>query len=124
MIHDFKNKKITAEELSAAMGAYSQVEKRIGHMLKGFALASQAKKSYGLLVMQTGLIGDDLIVDVEPKQAASERVVCDDQNKVITREECKNRSGDPMHMDQCQECETNKSTRRLIVQTLEGKTFQ
>lgn len=114
MIQDFKAGKMSADNLQAAMSAYGQVEKRIGHLLKGIAIATQAQKKNGILVLQTGLIGDERILEVSLEEAASQQVLCESMNKVISREECKHRSGDSKFFDSCQGCDRNKTTRSLV----------
>jgi hypothetical protein len=112
------------ERLKLQLQIYAHTSKKGNLILSAFAIAAKHGKKVRQDLMRTGLLGDSMIVDMSPEEAAAEKVLCPNMNKDITREECKDRSGNSMHFEECQECEINASTRRLLVQTLEGKSVQ
>jgi hypothetical protein len=81
-------------------------------------------KSLKKALIKRGLIGDGMLIDISPEESAKETLYCEHQNKVISREQCKERTCDPRFHESCEGCDSEKTTRRLLVQTLEGKTFQ
>lgn len=111
------------ERLKLQLQIYSQTTKKGNLILSALAMTAKQGKRFRQDVLKTGLIGDSMVIDVSLEEAACEKVFCEDQNKDITRQECKERACDSKYFDQCQQCDTNKSTRRLLVQNLDGKKF-
>lgn len=112
------------ERLKLQMQIYSHTTKKGSLILQGIAIAEKSGRELRNRILNTGLLGDAMVVDVPPNEIANEKIFCEDQNKVVTRAECKERLSSAEHFDQCRECGNCRITRRLLVQTLEGRNVQ
>lgn len=111
------------DRLKLQLQMYGITTKKGTLIIQGLALGHKIGKSFDAKMKSTGMYPDTLIHDITPEEAANERVACEDQNKIISRAECKERLSSAEHFEQCQQCPNSAITRRLLVQTLDGRTL-
>lgn len=112
--------KIKPEEVNAHIAIYGQTEKRAKMILQACALeAKHGKKAYKRLT-GTQLIGDGSVIDIDT-EITKETVMCPDQEKTITRLECKQFSQTTGNLTNCECCPNFKTTRRLLASLKDGQ---
>ena len=107
--------KITPAEVNARVGIYSQTEKRIKHFLSAYSLAAKHGKGHIAKLANTQLIGDGSVIDLDT-EIENESIKCPDQDKVISRLQCKDYSERTGHLATCQSCPNFEATRKLMAQ--------
>jgi hypothetical protein len=115
----WRNGEITIDQMLTEVAASNTLFKWAHFDYKVALQVSPKPKDLKRLLVKRGLIGDGLLVDIAPEAAASEMIYCEAANQPITREECKNRSGDSQNISWCHEkCETDRTTRALVTNRL------
>lgn len=109
-----KQGRISLEELLAAVSVAKAEEAILGRIQKSEFACSKDRKQLARNLERKGLRDDGMLYGLT-EEPELELVLCRDQNLVITREACKNRSGSPDHFEQCRQCPVDKTTRRVLV---------
>ena len=106
--------KIDRKYVETQMKIYKETHKRAELVLKMMVSCGAPhlieKRMHGLNIISKGEYVNPAI------EIELETIRCPDLNdKVITRQECLNYSGEASHMETCQSCENYKITRNLIL---------
>jgi len=112
------SKKITAEDVHARIAIYSQTEKRVKMMLQAFAAAMKHGGGTSKMLLESNLVGGRIDINADPEL---EKIKCPAVNKVITRHECLDYSGDSEHVKSCMECPQFDVTRSMLIPAKETK---
>ena len=107
--------KIPPERVQGVMAGYSQIEKRIKHMIQAVTICAKYGRSATNRIISTNLIGDHAAVTAILSDPEKEQLMCPAQdNKLISRSECLDYSG--KHNDICaKDCKHFGITRRLLI---------
>lgn len=106
------------EKLKLKLSIYAQTTKKGNLIISAIGMAQRQGKQFRREMMRTGLIGDSSVIDPDQEQVEVEKVLCEDQNKIISRKECLARSSNPDWFEQCRQCPVDKTTRRLLIHAL------
>jgi hypothetical protein len=113
------NKRIIAgtikpDEVHQRIAVYSQIEKRSKMMLQAFALQAKHGKRQSSGLTTSNLIGDGSMIDIGADQE-NEQISCPDLEKMISRHECLDYSGDTKNVESCKSCDHFNITRRVLI---------
>ena len=108
---DILSGKLDKETAALALKAYSESGKRVDQYLKVVALTINHGKSARQIITKN-IISDGVAIDLSTPEI-EEKIKCPEQgDKLITRGECLDYSGDECNIDNCQKCEQFSVTRK------------
>lgn len=103
------------EQIASAQREFEGQIKLINAVVSAFGIASKNKRALvGLERMN--LMDDTTAVDLMLGDPESDKVKCPYHEKLITRQECLDYSGD--HADDCSGCETGRATKEKLLPLL------
>jgi hypothetical protein len=110
---DYRHKLIDEKQVNTEIAIYSQTEKRAKLLLQ--AHVAGAKIKGGLLneIFKTNLIGSGEAIDTGNNDPEADKILCPCHDKLITRGECLDYSGD--HHDDCFKCEIGRATKDKLL---------
>jgi len=110
----FRGGKLTYKEyLDYDIKYLSQSSGRIGHMVSIIVSAAKHGRKVGNLAEKQNLI--DRTEAINTGSPENEMTKCPDQEKLITRAECLEFSGDAKNTEQCKSCDNFTITRNLLL---------
>lgn len=115
LLGDVKGGKVTHEQLMDQIAVYSQIEKRAQTLLNSISLAAKYGSSTLRRVINTNIIGNEEAIDLALDYQGNEKVMCEVQEKVISRDECLDFSGNPPEGVNCSGCKHFKITRQKLL---------
>ena len=104
-------------QVNAHVALYSQVEKRAKLMFQIAALGAKFGEKSIQKLQDSQLINNNSVIDISV-DSVLDKIECPDQNKIITRGECKKYSEATGHLGTCQSCRNFKTTRKLLKQSI------
>ena len=107
-------KTIDREELIAHIAIYSKIENREKMIIQTHALGMKFGKPALNRLIKTQLIGDGSVVVLSNDDLENETIDCPDQNKLISRANCKQFSETTGNLGTCQTCPYFLATRKLL----------
>lgn len=111
-IHD--GKPVNLEVFAAAQREYEAQIKQVNVIIQAYAVASKNKRTLtGLAKMN--VLDESTAVDLRLGDPAEDKVKCPFEPRLITREECLDRSGEKKHQDECSGCETGRMTKAKML---------
>lgn len=106
--------KVTEGQVLARVAVYSQIEKRAKLMLNAFSMVVKNGRTLNRII-KSNLIGDLEAVDTIP-DVNGQKIICIlGEDKIITRQECLDLSGQKDNYEVCQECEHSRVTKGLLL---------
>lgn len=118
-LKQFAAGKMTENQFAAAMAVYNQTEKRAKLIIQAIvADARTPRKKIISRLIAKNLMGDESAIDYVADEIGQEKVICiEQQNNLITREDCLTYSG--QNMSECSDCDHFNITRRLLLPRIE-----
>jgi len=109
--------KIDKEEYDDALKGHTESRKMLEGELRGQCEAARYTASMHLqmALKSAGLIGSGEFANPSIGTIEQETVLCEKQDKIITREECLDRSGSKDYFQECDGCETGILCKKLLV---------
>lgn len=104
---------IKLDEVYARIAVYSQTEKRAKMILQAYTMGAKYGKNQINNLTKTQLIGDETVIDLNT-EIEKELIACPDQDRTITRLECRRFSETTGNLTKCQSCPNFRTTRRLL----------
>lgn len=122
-IHEIRNMakevlsgKLTPEMAAVQIGFFNQTSKRVSQMIQIASLATKEGrngKAYQRMV-SFNIISNGDAIQIEGQ--ADVKIKCPEQgDKLISRDECLDYSGDQYNMNMCEKCDQFKVTRRYCL---------
>lgn len=112
---DWEKGRITGEDADREISFAKQIYNHIQLQCKLAWTTSKNPKQVRRSLERRGIYGDGMLIDLPYEQNKEEKVLCEDLNKELTRQQCKERACSSAYFESCQQCDVNKSTRRLLV---------
>lgn len=105
---------VKPEVVHQKIAVYSQIEKRAKMIMQGMIIAAKIGDRRAMnRLMESNLLDGRIQLEDNPEK---EMIHCPDTNKVITRGECLDYSGDSAHYDNCRTCQNFSSTREILTE--------
>ncbi len=112
---DLAARRLDAKQVYAHVAVYSQIEKRAKLMLQAEALGIKSRGAARRRLIKINWMGDDEAVDTE-LDVETEMVKCLAQDdKLISRPDCLDYSGEEGHLEECRPCEQYRITRSRLL---------
>lgn len=115
MLQDLDSGDLKHDALMDKIAIYSQSEKRARLLLDSLALGAKYGNSAARRIINTNLIGNEEAIDLTLGSSGNEKVMCETQDKIISRDECLDYSGNPPKGVDCSGCKNFKITRKLLL---------
>lgn len=113
----YRSGKIPVEEFREVRAAIVEHRKQLTLQLSSIAEALKYARSMHIQkeLKHAGLLSSGQIADMSLCEIEQETVLCEMQDKVITRQECLDRSGSQEHFDECKGCEIGIICKKLLI---------
>ena len=114
-IKHFRAGMLAEEKIHTLIAMYSQSEKRMRLMLQAMGMAAKHGGKHMNRMIKSNLIRNGTVIDLSPEEIEEEKILCQLNDKHITRAECLDFSGSSDNMDKCSGCEEGIANKKLLV---------
>lgn len=102
------------DEIAAAQREFEGQIKLLNTVVSAYGIASKNKRALtGLERMN--IMDDTTAIDLGFGDREVDKVKCPEHDKLITRAECLDYSGEPKNVGFCSQCDIGKATKRLLL---------
>ena len=102
-------------EIVPAQREFEGQIKLINAVVSAYGIASKNKRALTGL-RQMNIMDSTTAVDLMLGDPNLDKVKCPAQNKIITRTECLDYSGEPEHTEDCRGCEMGITTKQMLLE--------
>lgn len=114
LLKDYKDGKVTAQQVNVQIGIYSQMEKRQKNAIMVQALAVKANNNRPIKnLIEQNVIGNKACFDLTYEESEEETLRCPITEKIIRRVDCLDYSGS--HLAECEKCHHFGITRKVLL---------
>lgn len=103
------------DEVAPAQREFEGQIKLLNAVISVYGIASKNKRALTGL-KQMNLMDPTTAIDLMLGDPNIDKVKCPVQNKIITRAECLDYSGETEHIEVCQNCEIRATTREMLLE--------